>query len=67
MNDKLEEFIITEKDFDPRDNISACVYGPPIKYFFKCENCGHEWISKMTARRICPNCGKKCKEYKIDD
>ena len=64
MKDDLKEFIVTEKDFNPKDNISACVYGPPITFFFKCENCGHEWTSIMRARRICPKCATKCKEYK---
>ena len=62
MKDDLNEFIVEEK-FDPRDNISACVYGPPITYLFKCEKCGHEWKSFMTAKRICPSCGTRCKEY----
>ena len=67
MKKKFNKYIVTEDDFDPEDNIMACVYGPPITYFFKCKTCGNEWKSFMTAKKICPKCGTECEQYTTDD
>lgn len=63
---KLNEFIVTEDDFDPEENFVACVYGPPITFYFKCDKCGNEWKSFMTYRKTCPKCGTVCEHYKED-
>lgn len=67
MKKKLNKYIVTEDDFDPKDNIAACVYGPPVIYFFKCKNCGKEWRSSITTRKICPVCGTECTDFTTDD
>ena len=66
MDKELKEFVVTEKDFDPEKNIGACVYGPPIRYFFTCPECGHEWTSFMRVKKICPKCGTVCSDYTTD-
>ena len=66
MKKKFNVFI-SDDDFDPEENLAACVYGPPITFFFKCKKCGEEWTSFMTVKKCCPKCGTECTDFTSDD
>ena len=48
--------------FEPFLNRMDVVYGPPIKMQYKCQACGHKWVTVCLGREesfYCPSCGEK--------
>ena len=48
--------------FDPFLNRMDVVYGPPIKMQYKCQACGHKWVTVCLGGEesfYCPSCGEK--------
>lgn len=50
-----------EGAFLPRQNGMEILYGPPMKYKFRCSNCNHVWMESTIGpsdSKYCPKCGK---------
>ncbi len=51
-----------EGAFNPRLNMTALIYGPPVTIRYKCEHCGQKWtVHKLGGdnSKYCPACGKQ--------
>lgn len=51
-----------EGAFAPYKNEFYCVYGPPVKKKYKCQRCGHIWITSTLgtdSAKYCPLCGEE--------
>lgn len=58
--------------FLPKQNGMDILYGPPMKYKFRCSNCDHVWTESVIGSsdsKYCPRCGKMTLEVeeKIDE
>lgn len=55
-----------EGAFEPYRNEAFVLYGCPTHYYFRCDECGHEWDEiSFSLSRYCPNCGRSIRESNL--